>query len=31
MRLGRTYVNVHTQLNPGGEIRAQIQPVSTLP
>ena len=31
MRLGRTYVNVHTQLNPGGEIRAQIEPVSTLP
>jgi len=31
MRLGRTYVNVRTQLNPGGEIRAQIQPVSTLP
>jgi len=31
MRLGRTYVNVHTQLNPGGEIRAQIEPVTTLP
>ena len=31
MRRGRTYVNVHTQLNPGGEIRAQIQPVSVLP
>ena len=31
MRLGRTYVNVHTVLNPTGEIRAQIEPVSTLP
>lgn len=31
MRLGRTYVNVHTQQNPNGEIRDQIQPVSTLP
>jgi hypothetical protein len=31
MRLGRTYVNVHTLLNPAGEIRAQIEPVSTLP
>jgi len=31
MRLGRTYVNVHTQLNPDGEIRDQIQPVSVLP
>jgi hypothetical protein len=31
MRLGRTYVNVHTQLNPSGEIRDQIQPVSVLP
>ena len=31
MRLGRTYVNVHTQLNPNGEIRDQIQPVSVLP
>lgn len=31
MRKGRTYVNVHTVLNPGGEIRAQIQPVSALP
>lgn len=31
MRLGRTYVNVHTVLNPAGEIRAQIDPVTTLP
>jgi CHRD domain len=31
MRVGRTYVNVHTELNPGGEIRAQIEPVSVLP
>ena len=31
MRLGRTYVNVHTALNPAGEIRAQIDPVTTLP
>jgi hypothetical protein len=31
MRLGRTYVNVHTETNPNGEIRAQIDPVSTLP
>lgn len=31
MRLGRTYVNVHTDLNKNGEIRDQIQPVSTLP
>ena len=31
MRVGRTYVNVHTQANPGGEIRAQIEPVSVLP
>jgi hypothetical protein len=31
MRTGRTYVNVHTQANPGGEIRAQIEPVSVLP
>jgi hypothetical protein len=31
MRLGRTYVNVHTETNPGGEIRAQIDPVSALP
>ena len=31
MRLGRTYVNVHTALNPTGEIRAQIEPVTTLP
>lgn len=31
MRLGRTYVNVHTELNPLGEIRAQIEPVSVLP
>lgn len=31
MRRGRTYVNVHTELNTTGEIRAQIEPVSTLP
>jgi len=31
MRRGRTYVNVHTLLNPTGEIRAQIDPVSVLP
>ena len=31
MRRGRTYVNVHTELNPGGEIRAQIDPVTVLP
>jgi CHRD domain-containing protein len=31
MRRGRTYVNVHTVLNPGGEIRAQIDPVSAIP
>jgi hypothetical protein len=31
MRRGRTYVNVRTQLNPNGEIRGQIEPVSTLP
>jgi len=31
MRTGRTYVNVHTEKNPNGEIRAQIVPVSVLP
>lgn len=31
MRRGRTYVNVHTRLNPDGEIRAQVEPVSILP
>jgi hypothetical protein len=31
MRRGRTYVNVHTEANPNGEIRAQIDPVTTLP
>lgn len=31
MRVGRTYVNVHTDLHPTGEIRAQIAPVSVLP
>lgn len=25
---GRTYINVHTQQNPGGEIRGQLGPVS---
>jgi hypothetical protein len=28
---GRTYVNVHTNRNPDGEIRAQIEPVTALP
>ena len=31
MRAGRTYVNVQTQANPNGEIRAQIEPVTVLP
>ena len=31
MRVGRTYVNVHTDVHPAGEIRAQIDPVSVLP
>jgi hypothetical protein len=31
MRRGRTYVNVHTDANKAGEIRAQIDPVSVLP
>jgi len=31
MRTGRTYVNVHTEAHPNGEIRAQIEPVTTLP
>ena len=31
MRSGRTYVNVHTDAHPNGEIRAQIDPVTVLP
>jgi len=31
MRTARAYVNVHTNANPDGEIRAQIEPVTTLP
>ena len=31
MRSGRTYVDVHTDANPDGEIRAQVLPVTTLP
>ena len=31
MRRGRTYVNIHTVTNPLGEIRAQIDPTTTLP
>jgi hypothetical protein len=31
MRRGRTYVTVHTVTNPAGEIRAQIDPTTTLP
>jgi len=31
MRRGRTYVNVHTEARPAGEIRGQIEPVSVLP
>jgi len=31
MRRGRAYVNVHTEANPLGEIRGQIEPVSVLP
>ena len=31
MRRGRTYVNVHTVVNPQGAIRAQIDPTTTLP
>ena len=31
MRRGRTYVNVHTVVNPAGAIRAQIDPTTTLP
>lgn len=31
MRLGRTYVNVHTVANEAGEIRGQIVPVTVLP
>jgi len=31
MRSGRTYVNVHTDANKNGEIRAQIEPVTVLP
>lgn len=27
MRLNRTYINIHTAANPGGEIRGQLEPV----
>jgi hypothetical protein len=29
MKKGRTYVNVHTEQNPAGEIRGQIVPISS--
>jgi hypothetical protein len=33
MAQGRTYVNIHTRANPGGEVRGQIQLVApfTIP
>lgn len=31
MRQENAYVNVHTRRNPGGEIRGQIRPVTTIP
>ena len=28
LKAGKEYVNVHTQQNPGGEIRGQIKPAT---